>query len=155
MAENLVRHVLLATGLALAFAVAPYRGISATENGEQHTSDVEKLAAQIRDLQRQLAESPRIVAAGTATWQLGPVQNNSTSVRVQLKDEIASRLGEDYIVILTNRNAGYPYYSPYWRKSKNGFEITLIDPNLAPGATVSYLFSVNRTYQVDWIVVKK
>jgi hypothetical protein len=51
--------------------------------------------------------SPRIVAAGTATWKLGKVQDNSTSVRVQLKDEIALRLGDDYIVILTSRYSGY------------------------------------------------
>src|SRR5262249_46650903 len=44
------------------------------------------------------APEPRIVAAGTAVWKLGRAQNNSTSVRVQLKDEIASKLGDDYIV---------------------------------------------------------
>jgi hypothetical protein len=100
-------------------------------------------------------QSPRIVAAGTATWQLGKVQDNATSVHVSLRDDIASRLGDDYIVLLTMRNGGYPYYSAYWKKAKNGFDITLIDPAIAPGGNVSYIFNVNRTFLVDWMVVKK
>jgi len=67
-----------------------------------------------------------MVAAGTATWQLGKVQNNSTSVRVQLKEGMASRLGEDYIVLLSNRFSGYPFYSPYWKKAKDGFDISIL-----------------------------
>jgi len=150
-----MKLVLLCTALTLVFVTASYHETSATESGDQKTTDVENLAAQIRDLRKQLTERPHIVAAGTATWQLGKVQNNSTSVRVQLKDEIASRLGEDYIVVLTNRYSGYPFYSPYWKKAKDGFDITLVDPALAPNGTVSYIFNINRTFLVDWIVVKK
>jgi hypothetical protein len=102
-----------------------------------------------------MLETPRIVAAGTATWQLGKVQDNATSVRVQLKEAIASHIGEDYIVFLSNRNSGYPFYSPYWKKAADGFDITLVDASLARNGTVSYIFKVNRTFLVDWIVVKK
>jgi hypothetical protein len=148
---------LILSGLAFALVLlaVSYRGSSATESGDSKTADLEKLAAQVKDLQRQLAETPRIVAAGTATWKLGKVQNNSTNVRVQLKNEIASKLGEDYIVLLTNRYSGYPYYSPYWKKANDGFDITLVDPALAPDGTVSYIINVNRTFLIDWIVVKK
>lgn len=150
-----MKLVLFGMALTLVFVVASYQGKSAAESGDQKTTEVENLAAQVRDLKKQIMETPRIVAAGTATWQLGKVQNNSTSVRVQLKDEIASRLGEDYIVLLANRYSEYPFYSPYWKKAKDGFNITLVDPGLAPDGTVSYIINVNRTFLVDWIVVKK
>ena len=104
--------------------------------------------------QKQSAE-PRIVAAGTAIWKLGKAQHNSTSVRVQVKDEIASKLGEDYIVLLTPRYTGYPYYSAYWKKANDGFDVFLVDPEIGSTGSRSYLFEVNRNYPVDWIVVKK
>ena len=150
-----MKLALLCMALTLVFLAASYRGSSATESGDQKTTEVENLAAQIRDLKKQMMETPRIIAAGTATWQLGNAQNNSTSVRVHLKDEIASKIGEDYIVLLTNRYSGYPFYSPYWKKAKDGFDITLVDTALAPNGTVSYIINVNRTFLVDWIVVKK
>jgi hypothetical protein len=151
-----MKCLVLGTALTLVFVAPSYRAISVTRCGDERTADAVELAAQVRDLQKQLAESCRIVAAGTATWRLGKAQNNSTSVRVQLKDEeIASRLGEDYIVLLTNRYSGYPFYVPYWKKAGDGFDITLVDPTLAPEGSVSDIFNVNRTFLVDWIVVKK
>jgi len=150
-----MNRIVLASVLILVFAAAAFSGSPATEPPVTKTPDVEKLAAQLRDLQKQISETPRIVAAGTATWRLGKAQDNSTSVRVQLKDEIASRLGDDYIVILTSRYSGYPFYSPYWKKAEDRFDITLVDPTLAPDGTVSYIINVNRTFLIDWIVVKK
>jgi hypothetical protein len=146
-----MNRVLPCVALAI-FLAAAYYAASATEVGDQKgtPTDVEK------DLQKKLAEhTPRIVAAGTATWQLGQAQNNATSVRVQLKDEIASKLGDDYIVILTGRYSGYPFYVPYWKKARDGFDITLVDPTLAPNGSVSYIINVNRNFPVDWVVVKK
>jgi hypothetical protein len=106
--------------------------------------------------QKQAAEqTPRIVCAGTAVWKLGRVQDNATSVRVQLQDDIAARIGEDYIVLLTPRFTGFPYYIPYWKKAQGGFDIVLVDPSLAQGGTVSYIIPVNREFPVDWMVVRK
>jgi hypothetical protein len=150
-----MRFALLATVLALTLTAASYHRTSATESGDSKTADVEKLASQIKELRKQMAETPRIVAAGTATLKLGKVQNNSTSVRVQLKNEIASQLGQDYLVLLTNRYSGYPFYVPYWKKANDGFDIILVDLALASDGTVSYIINVNRTFLVDWIVVKK
>jgi hypothetical protein len=88
-------------------------------------------------------------------WKLGKVQDNATSVRVQLNRDIAARIGEEYIVLLTPRFTGFPYYVPYWKKAKDGFDIMLVDTSLAQGGTVSYIFEVNREFPVDWIVVRK
>jgi hypothetical protein len=150
-----MKLILFALVFAFGFLAATLHATNARESGNSKTTDIEKLTSQIKDLQKKINESPRIVAAGTATWKLGKAQNNSTAVRVQLKDEIAARLGEDFIVLLTNRYSGYPYYSPYWKKTNDGFDITLVDPTLAPDGTVSYIINVNRTFLVDWIVVKK
>jgi hypothetical protein len=144
--------------IPLLLVAAYFHAVSATETDriQGGRTEVEKLAAQVKELQKQIAEqSPRIVAAGTATWKLGKAQNHTTSVRVQLKDEVASRLGDDYLVILTSRHTGYPFYSAYWKKAKDGFDIILVDPTVAPGGSVSYIFNVNNDFPVDWIVVKK
>lgn len=101
------------------------------------------------------ASEPGVVAAGTAIWKLGKMQDNSTSVRVQLKEGIASKLGEDYVVLLTPRFTGFPYYSAYWKKANDGFDILLVDASLGRTGSVSYIFNVNRDYPVDWVVVKK
>ena len=105
--------------------------------------------------QQAQTQSPSVVAAGTAVWKLGKFQDNATTVRVQLKDDIAAKIGDDYIVLLTPRFTGYPSFVPYWKKANDGFDITLIDPALAQGGTVSYLIKVNREVPVDWIVVRK
>src|SRR6185295_15274082 len=89
-------------------------------------TDVEALAGQVKELQKQLAalqarvhdtQTPRIIAAGTATFELGKVQNNATFVRVKLSADITARLGDDYIVLLTTRlpTGSYPLYVPYWK----------------------------------------
>lgn len=129
-------------------------------------TDVAALAEQVKELQKQVADlrtrvgetqEPRIVAAGTATFKLGKVQDNATNAHVQLKEEIAAKIGDDYIVIVTNRfpSGGYPFFAPYWKTAKDGFDITLVDSNLGPNGSASYLFSVTKNYLIDWIVVKK
>jgi hypothetical protein len=105
---------------------------------------------------KDVAGPPRIVAAGTATFKLGAEQDNATFTRVQTSDEIAARLGEDYIVLLTARYpaGGYPFFVPYWKKAKDGFDVTLVDVTLGPNATASYATQA-KSYPVDWVVVKK
>jgi len=127
-------------------------------------TDVEALAGQVKELQKQLAalqartsETPRIIAAGTATFALGKVQDNATFVRVKLNADVTARLGDDYIVLLTTRvpTGRFPLYVPYWRKAKDGFDVTLASVTLGPDGTVSYLFKTDKTFPIDWIVVKK
>jgi hypothetical protein len=133
----MLRTILLAAG-ALLLAGTLLGGTSASLN------------------QKQAAEqTPRIAVAGTAIWKLGKVQNNATSVHVQLNAEIAGKIGDDYIVLLTPRLTSYPFFVPYWKKAKDGFDITLVDPSLGQGSTAEYLFAVNRDYPVDWVVIKK
>jgi hypothetical protein len=129
-------------------------------------AEVEVLAGQIKELQKQLSAlqtqvkemaSPRIIAAGTATLELGKVQNNATYVRVKMKAEVTERLGNDYVVLLTTRvpTGSVPLYVPYWKKAKDGFDITLASVTLAAGGTESYLFKTDTSFPIDWIVVKK
>ncbi|HWY87328.1 MAG TPA: hypothetical protein VNX28_11415 [Gemmataceae bacterium] len=129
-------------------------------------TDVEALAGQVKELQKQLAalqarvdetQSPRIIAAGTATFELGKVQNNATFVRVKLNADVTARLGADYIVLLTTRvpTGSFPLYVPYWKKAKDGFDVTLANVTLGPDGNVSYLFRTDKTFPIDWIVVKK
>jgi hypothetical protein len=114
------------------------------------------LTTSAKAIQQQASEqAPRIVSGGTVVWKLGKVQDNATSVRVQLNADIATRIGEEYIVLLTPRFTGFPYYVPYWKKAKDGFDIILVDTSLARGGTVSYIFEVNREFPVDWVVVRK
>jgi hypothetical protein len=127
-------------------------------------TDVADMMIQFKELQRQVAaisdrtdgQSPRIVAAGTATWTRPEALSNRTSVRVQLPADVAAQLGKDFIVLLTNRfpQAGYPYFAAYWTPATGGFDVTLVEPTLPNGGVVSYA-NGNRTYLVDWIVVKK
>jgi len=123
-------------------------------------------ARQLNDLQKQVVdlqarmsqlEIPRIIAAGTATFHLGAVQDNSTNTRVKLAADVVAQLGKDYIVLLTNRypTGGYPFFDPYWKLAKDGFDITLVDTTLGPNSTSSYEYNKNRTFLIDWIVVKK
>jgi len=129
-------------------------------------ADDGSLAAQVKELQTQVADlkarvgemqSPRIVAAGTATFKLGAVQDNATNARVQLNADITAKLGDEYIVLLTNRfpTGGYPFFEAYWKRAKDGFDITLVDVTLGPDSTATYAFNKNKTYLIDWIVVKK
>jgi uncharacterized protein (TIGR03000 family) len=119
---------------------------------------VATLAAQVAELQKQVAElrglqTPRIVAAGTATYRRPELQDNTTIARVKLNADVAAKLGKDYIVLLTNRypTGGYPYFSVYWKPSKDGFDISLVDIELN-GSTASYS-NKNKIYLIDWIVV--
>lgn len=139
---------------------APTAGASAKEV----PADVDTQAQQLKDLQKQVADlqsrasqTPRIIVAGTATFHLGAVQNNATFARVKLDSGVAARLGADYIVLLTNRfpAGGYPFFDPYWKQANDGFDITLVDATLGPDSTASYESNENKTYLIDWIVVKK
>ncbi len=127
---------------------------------------VDAQAQQLKELQKQVAdlqarvsqlESPRIIAAGTATFHLGAVQDNATNARVKLNPDVVARLGSDYIVLLTNRypTGGYPFFDPYWKLAKDGFDVTLVDTTPGPNSTSSYEYNKNRTFLIDWIVVKK
>jgi len=129
-------------------------------------TDVDPLVRQVKELQKQLADlqarvnqipAPRIIAAGTATFHLGAVQDNATNARVQLDANVAARLGNDYIVLLTNRfpTGGYPFFVPYWKQATDGFDITLVDVTLGPDSTASYEYNQNKLYLIDWIDVRK
>ncbi|MFT3883229.1 MAG: hypothetical protein QM703_26700 [Gemmatales bacterium] len=124
------------------------------------------LADQVRELQQQVAAlktqvvslaTPRIIAAGTATFTLGAVQDNATNVRVKLSAEVTAKLGDDYIVLLTHRfpTGGYPFFVPYWKKAPDGFDATLIDVSIGPNSSSSYMYNKNKTFLIDWVVVKK
>jgi hypothetical protein len=116
---------------------------------------IQELQKQLADLKAQVTElkSPRIIAAGTATMRLGPQQDNKTSLRIKLGADVASRLGGECIVQLTNRYpTGDTFFVAYWRKAADGFDILLADPSLE-----GIQINPNRTvpYVVDWIVVQK
>jgi hypothetical protein len=125
-------------------------------DAQTQLKDLQKLVADLQARMSQL-ESPRIIAAGTATFHLGVVQDNATNARVKLNPDVVARLGSDYIVLLTNRypTGGYPFFDPYWKLAKDGFDITLVDTTLGPNSTSSYESNKNRTFLIDWIVVKK
>ena len=99
---------------------------------------------------------PQLVAAGTATYVRPEIQDNKRAVRVKLSAEIAAHLGDDYLVLLTNRlpTGGYPYFSAYWRPAADGFDISLIDVEVGGDTTASYE-NPNTKYLVDWLVIKK
>lgn len=149
----------------LGFGALRNRGsdvVSASESGadQKPAAAPPALADQIKEMQKQLAElrsqTPRIVAAGTATLRRPELMDNTTHVHVRLSEEFASKLGEDYIVLLTNRYpvGGYPYFSVYWKRAKHGFDVYLVDISLNWGTTASYT-NKNTAYLIDWMVVKK
>jgi hypothetical protein len=113
------------------------------------------LQKQVVELQKQVGEpKPRIVAAGTATWTCPDLVKNTKSTRVQLPRDVVAGLGKDYIVLLTNRlPSGYPYFVPHWKLAPDGFDITPVDTTVS--ATTPAGYGVNRTYLIDWVVVKK
>lgn len=123
------------------------------------TQPLKELQKQVADLEARVSQmqTPRIIAAGTATFHLGPIQDNATNVRVKLAPDVVARLGTDYIVLLTNRfpAGGYPFFDPYWKLAKDGFDITLVDTALGPDSTASYETNKNRAFLIDWIVVRK
>jgi len=134
---------------------------SPPEKGDPNTlaGQTQELQKQVADLQKLVAElqKTRIVASGTTMFKLAGDQDNATNVRVMLNEDIAKRIGEDYIVLLTQRfpAGGYPFFVPLWKRASDGFDITLVDVTLGPNETASYTTNKNKSYLVDWIVVKK
>jgi hypothetical protein len=146
----------------VALNVNDRRAISAAEPAANSGNVQDAVAAQINDLQKQVAElrsqvsdlkTPRIIAAGTATVRLGPQQDNKTSIRIKLRADVVSQLGGNYIVQLTNRYpTGDSFFVAYWKAAADGFDIFLADPSL-----VGVQINPNRRepYYIDWIVVQK
>ena len=129
---------------------------SAPDQVKELQKQLSELQKQLSELQKQVAglQNPRIVAAGTATWKCPDDQTNKLSTRVKLPRDVAVGLGKDYIVLLTNRlPGGYPYFVPHWKVAPGGFDITPVDTTIADGNSAGY--AVNRTYLIDWVVVKK
>jgi hypothetical protein len=108
---------------------------------------------QLTDLQSRVREEhkARILAAGTT------IANIEKSVRVKLNGDMAKQLGEDAVVVLTTRAPvdGLPIFVPFWKPAKDGFDITLGVTTLRPNARAEYWGTKNRTFTIDWIVVKK
>ena len=113
-------------------------------------------SAAAADHNNSAVHAPQLVAAGTATYVRPAIQDNKRAVRVKLPAEIAAHLGDDYIVLLTNRfpTGGYPFFSVYWRPAADGFDISLVDVEVGGGTTASY-DNPNTKYLVDWLVIKK
>ena len=135
---------------------------SASQPKANAEGDKDSLSGQVKELQKQFAElqkqvgeqKPHIVAAGTATWKCPDLQKNTLSTRVELPGNVAQGLGQDYIVLLTNRlPGGFPYFVPHWKLAPDGFDITPVDTTVT--ATTPAGYGVNRTYIIDWVVVKK
>jgi hypothetical protein len=136
--------------------------VSAQESAVDSGNAKDAVAAQIKDLQKQVAElqsqmsdlkTPRIIAAGIATVRLGPQQDNKTSIHIKLRADVVARLGGNYVVELTNRYpTGDSFFVPYWKPAVDGFDILLADPSL-----VGVQINPNRKepYYIDWIVVQK
>jgi hypothetical protein len=129
------------------------------------STDIESLAAQVKELQKQLVAlqakvnetpTPRIMAAGTATFERPRMLDNQSGVRVKLSAEVIARLGEDYVVLLTPHLSpgNFPYLIPFWKKTADGFEIIPVDTSLGTGNLASYSNPSNK-HLVDWVVVKK
>ena len=99
-------------------------------------------------------QTPRIVAAGTATIKLPGIQDNKQRIRVKLPADIAARLGTKCIVQLTNRYpTGGSFFVPYWRPATDGFDIHVADPSLTSGVQITP--NDKEPYYIDWIVVQK
>lgn len=167
------RMTTMATSAILLVTLLCWHG--AANSTTQPTQDKKELprlppaedgGGQLKELQKQLAElkkqvsdlqKPRIIAAGTATWERPRVQANNTSKRVKLAPEIAAQLGKEYIVLLTNRfpAGGYPWFDCYWKVADDGFDITLVDPTIVGGLQTASYTNGTTEYLIDWIVVKK
>jgi hypothetical protein len=126
----------------------------ATPTATDRTAPADSAAA--ADHNNSAVHAPQLVAAGTAKYVRPANQDNKRAVRVKLPAEIAAHLGDDYIVLLTNRfpTGGYPFFSVYWRPAADGFDISLVDVELGDGNTASY-DNPNTKYLVDWLVIKK
>jgi hypothetical protein len=160
--QRVLSIVLITTAVLglVAFSSPDQAATSAPQ--EKADGDKDSLAGQVKELQKQLAElqkqvgeqKPRIVAAGTATWRCPDLVRNDSSTRVKLPADVVAGLGKEYIVLLTNRlPGGYPYFVPHWKVAPDGFDITPVDTTVS--ATTPAGYGVNRTYVIDWAVVKK
>jgi hypothetical protein len=124
---------------------------------------VDAQARQLKELQKQVADlqarvsqiqTPRIVAAGTATIKLPGIQDNKQKIRVKLPADIAARLGANCIVQLTNRiPTGGAFFVPYWKPATDGFDIRVADPSLSGDYQI--VPNDKEPYYIDWIVVQK
>jgi hypothetical protein len=174
----MIRHrIILTLILATAFSVlflttlpcmngvatsAPPNSGSQTDSAKALQVAVDAQAQQLKDLQKQVADlqtrisqkqTPRIVAAGTATIKLPGIQDNKQTIRVKLPADIAARLGADCIVQLTNRcPTGGCFFVPYWKPTGNGFDILVADPSLEGVQIVPH---DKEPYYIDWVVVGK
>lgn len=166
----MLRPHMHSTALILTFGalgtILSLAGMAATappsdSRGDPTTTTPAESAAQIAELQKQLVElkaeirglqQPRVVAAGTITAH---IQKRS---HIELPEAVARKLGnDDYIVIATTRapTSGLPVFAPFWKAAKNGFDLWLVDLTLLPNSTAEYWGTRNRTFMVDWIVIKK
>jgi hypothetical protein len=157
-ASSVLFLMTLPTMTCLAATAAPNAG-NQVESDKALPTD----AQQLKDLQKQVAdlqarvsklESPRIIAAGTATIKLPGIQDNKQKIRVKLPADIAARLGTNCIVQLTNRcPTGGSFFVPYWKPATNGFDILVADPSLAGDFQI--VPKDKQPYYIDWIVVQK
>ena len=148
-------------GIASGFPKWNATGVVPINTSLNHQGDDATLAAQVKELQKKVTElqsqlselkSPRIIAAGTTTIKLGRRQDNKTSLRVKLPDDIVAQLGGKCIVQLTNRYpTGGSYFVPYWRQAIDGFDIFVANPALIGIGIIND----NEPYYIDWIVVQK
>jgi hypothetical protein len=123
---------------------------------EAQGQQLKELQKQVADLQAQVSrmQTPRIVAAGTATITLPGIQDNKQRVRVKLPADIAARLGANFIVELTNRcPTGGSFFVPYWKPAADGFDILVADPSLSGDYQITP--RDKQPYYIDWIVVRK
>ena len=143
--------------------------LAATESKESAPAlpaDADSMAAQIKQLEKQVAElesrfgdehSPRVIVAGTATLTLGcaAAELDLHARKTRSRGRIADwrRLPR----------ADLQPFSPGW--------LSLVRAAMAagqgrlrrhdgrrharPGGNVSYIYKVNKTYLIDWIVLKK
>lgn len=155
---GLLPFVILAALLCVASIFPSLPNAQAVDDKDSVAEQVKTLQKQITELQARQndMEKVRIAAAGTATWTRPQWQENKSAVRVKLPAEVTAQLGKDYIVLLTTRlpTGGYPYFAPFWKAAPDGFDIILVDPSLANGGSASY-DNPNKTYLIDWVVVKK
>ncbi len=99
-------------------------------------------------------QTPRIIAAGTATIRLPGIQDNKQKIRVKLPADIAARLGANFIVELTNRSpTGGSFFVPYWKPAADGFDILVADPSLSGDYQITP--HDKQPYYIDWIIVQK
>ena len=141
---------------------APPDGGGKADPAKVVPADVDIQAQQIKELQKQVADlqarvgrmqTPRIVAAGTATIKLPGIQDNKQKIRVKLPADIAARLGTSLIVELTNRcPTGGSFFVPYWKPAADGFDILVADPSLEG---VLICPNDKQPYYIDWIIVQK